>query len=145
MLYVDYEVFKANYINAQHALDMVLQEKTLIFQRTQPKSASSDGEKVGGSHESNKFEDYVIALEEKEIDIRIDALKGLLRDRKDLLKLKEDDLRRSKAQDDMVYCMRYLDGLKVREIATKTYFSESYIYKILKIIRKNVKCIKNDR
>jgi len=53
-----------------------------------------------------------------------------------LLKEMENCLRQSKGLKNKVFVMRYIDGIKVRDIAWKLNYAECYIYKILNFIDK---------
>ena len=52
---------------------------------------------------------------------------------------KEYDLRASKHIDDELYCMRFLDHKRVREIARATHYSKSQVYKRLQTISEKIK------
>ena len=60
MHYLDYIRYKIKYIESQKTVNDILDEKTLIFQRTQPQSSISDSERVDGGTRVNKTEEYVI-------------------------------------------------------------------------------------
>ena len=81
----------------QKRFDAVLTEKERLFTKTQPNAITYDKDHVQMSHDGNVLEDYVIALETGEIDKKIDNLRGLLDDRGKLLRLKEEELRKTHA------------------------------------------------
>ena len=145
MLYIEFEVYKNKYYEAQKKYDAILSEKEILFNKTQPKATNYSAEKVRGGETNNSFDIYLIAKDEKLIDERLDEIKAILEDRKDLLKMKEEELRESKNVHDRIYVCRYLDRIKVRRIARIVSYSEIQIYRILKQIEKNVKMIVNDK
>ena len=115
---------------------------------TQPKSTMGEYERefdkrisVGGKggSKTNQIEEYVIRAEEEKIAQRLDEAKRILEDRLLLLKNKEEDLRKSKNNDDVLYTMRYIDHMRVRDISRKTHYSKSQIYRRLDYIRGKMK------
>ena len=145
MVYQEYIRCKIDYEKSLKVIMELLDEKTLIFNKTQPKSPVTDSERVDGGERKNKNEEYVIALEESKIDERIEDAKSILSDRNLILMNKQEDLRFSKNKYDMVYCCRWLDGMRTGEISQKLNYSESHVYRILKKIKKDIKMIENER
>jgi hypothetical protein len=147
MIYLEYERFRVKYADAQRMVDEILEEKEKLFQRTQPKSTMGEYERefdkairVGGSGGTkvNQVEEYVIELEERQINERLTEAKAILEDRAALLQQKEQELRASKHIDDELYCLRYLDRMRVRKISQMMNYSEPQIYRRLKIIRDKI-------
>lgn len=145
MHYLDYIRYKLKYSESQEAVNDILDEKTLIFQRTQPQSSISDGERVDGGTRINKTEEYVIALEQRHINERLAEAKALMMDRLDMLRQKETELRASTRKEDVIYVLKYLDGLNIKDITHQVSYSEAQVYRVLKIIRRNINMIENDR
>jgi hypothetical protein len=145
MLYLDYIRYKIKYLDAQEAVNVILDEKTLLFQKTQPKSMRFENERVDGGTRVNQTEEYVIAMEQRQINERLSEAKTLLLERRDMLDQKEAELRVSKAKDDVVYVLKYLEHLDVKDICHEVSYSESQVYRILKIIRRNLNMIENER
>ena len=143
MVYIHYEHLKVLYIRASIQVDKILREKEELFQRTQPQGITA-GEKVQSSVKADAFDRYLIAVDEQMIDARLSEAKKILEERKNLLTVKEFDLRMSKDLDDMVYVMRYLEHMKIREIAESLHYSEAHIYRITSEIRRKIKVLKND-
>ena len=139
MIYITYEQFKRRYAETQQRYNDILSEKEELFNRTQPKSMRYDQDRVNGGMPENSFEEYVIAKEKKRIEERLNEVKGLLADRKQLLDLKEAELRASKVMIDKVYRMRFLDRMRVNRIASNLGYAESHIYRFLKQIEISVK------
>ena len=52
-------------------------------------------------------------------------------------------LRRSEQLLDMIYCYRYFDRVKVREISQRLNYSEMQIYRYLKQIRTEINTLKD--
>ena len=138
MLYIEYEKYKTKLYNAQQDFDSILSEQEKLFSRTQPQSTDFGKEPTKGGVPSDKFYEYVKEKEEKQIDLRLAEARSILNDRERLTKLKLEELLESKNIYDRVYVCKYIEGLKNYQIAKKTNYSEPQIYRILKIIRKNI-------
>lgn len=134
-----YEEYKNKYYETQREYDIILTEKEKLFSITQPSAIKFDKEIVSGGVVDNMFERYLILKEEKKIDQRLEEIKSILDDRERLLKLKEQELRASTDVKDKIYKYKYLDKLKVFKIAKLVGYSEPQVYRILKIIRNNLK------
>lgn len=139
MIYIEYEVYKTKYKETQSIYDEILTEKERIFQKTQSKAIRYDVEKVSSGTYSNILDNYIVEKDEKRIDERLEEVKSLLDDRERLLKLKEKELRESKALYDKIYRMHYLDRMKPYRISEFIGYSKSQIYRILDKIDKNIK------
>ena len=148
MIYLEYEEYFIKYKAAQRAYESILTEKESLFQRTQPKSTMGEYERefdkeisvggVGGSR-VNLIEEYVIEVEEKHINERLEAARSILDDRAALLSQKEQELRKSKRIDDELYILRYLEHKRIKDIARMLNYSEPQIYRRLKYIRQKIK------
>ena len=138
MLYLEYERLKIKYLEIQRAYDAILTEKEAIFQKTQPKAINSKQEKVKSSPKSGQFDAYLIEKEKKRIDERLSEAKGILDERVSLMRQKEEELRKSKDIDDIVYVSRYIERIKVRKISKLIDYSEPQTYRILKSIREKI-------
>ena len=119
MLYLEYERAKWNYNESQRMLQDILDRKEIAFQRTQPHSMRYDKDKVMGGKHRNSFDSYLIEMDMIEDDLK--TAEAILSERLTLIKAKEDELRNSRNPEDVVYCLRYLDRLKIAEIAEKTW------------------------
>lgn len=138
MIYTIYEEYKNKYYETQREYDIILTEKEKLFSITQPSAVKFDKEVVSGGVVDNTFERYLILKEEKKIDQRLEEIKSLLDDRERLLKLKEQELKASTNIHDKIYKYRYIDRLKVYKIAKLVGYSEPQIYRILKIIKREI-------
>lgn len=139
MLYMEYEDYKRQYKETQRQYNDILNEKEKLFQITQPNAVDTEREKVMGGSPKNNFDQYLILKEQQRIDERLAEVKALLIDREQLLKLKREELRQSQEPEDMVYRLRYIDRMRIEKIAKSIHYSEAQIYRILRIIRGNVK------
>lgn len=139
MLYVEYEKYLNRYRSTQAKVDEILTEKEAIFLKTQTQGIRYDLEKITGGAYTNIFESYVINLEKKKIDERLQEAKSLLEERKMLLDLKERELRNSKELYDKIYRMRYIDNLSPYNIGERIGYSTSQVYRILDKINKILK------
>ena len=63
MLYMVYERFKADFLEAQEVYKQILDKKDELFNMTQPKSTRYDKERVSGGENVNSFEKYMILKE----------------------------------------------------------------------------------
>ena len=134
MLFLEYEEYKSSYLETQRIFDSILREKEELYQRTQPQGTDYTKDKINTSNTGNAFESYIIAKDKRQIDQRLDEVRGILDDRERLLKLKLAELRASEVIEDRVYRMRFLDRWKIKRIALMTNYSEPQIYRILKFI-----------
>ena len=139
MLYMEYEDYKRQYKETQRQYNDILNEKEKLFQITQPNAVDTEREKVMGGSPQNNFDQYLILKEQQRIDERLAEVKALLIDREQLLKLKREELRQSQEPEDMVYRLRYIDRMRIEKIAKSIHYSEAQIYRILRLIRGNVK------
>ena len=139
MIYTAYEDLKDKYMEAQMLCDEILTEKQALFAMTQPSSIDYGRDRVEGGRQSNPMETYMIRKEKAQIEQRLSEAKTILKDRYELLKVKERELRESKHIYDKIYRMRYLDRLRVYRIARKVNYSESQVYRILQDIEDNLR------
>lgn len=142
MIYKEYEIFKKKYYETQQIYHEILTEKEELFAITQPGAISYDKERVSGGKPSNKFDDYLILKEKKQIDQRLIEIKSLLDDRQKLLKLKENELINSSNMQDRIYKYRYIDRMKVEKITRLVGYSRSQVFRILKTIKNEIERIK---
>ena len=139
MLYIEYELYKNKYYEAQKKYNEILNEKEELFARTQPKATQITGEKTAGGKHINTFDDYLIQKEKKNIDKRLEEIKSILDDRERLVRLKEQELRASNNSFDKIYRARYIDKLTIEKTARISSYSRSQVFNILKEIRKNTR------
>ena len=139
MLYLDYALYLQKYQDAQLRLDRVLSEREELFGRTQPNATDYGKDRVSGTPDAAPFDAYLIAKEKTRIDERILEAQEILRDRENLLKMKERELRSSKDTHDRIYCMRVLDRWSAHRIAGRIGYSTAQIYRIIRIIEDRCK------
>lgn len=136
MLYVDYVILKQSYDESLRRLKELLDKKEEAFTRTLPNAIRYDITKVIHSVSTNStLDDYVMNIEAIEQEIR--KARVIVYERKEMLNLKEEELRSSKDTNDRIYVMRYLDNRKVSEIARKLNYVQETIYKRLNKIDKD--------
>lgn len=140
MLYVKYEEYKNKFHDAQETFDSILSEKEKLFSKTQPKSTDYSKDKTSSSvtPENNPFDTYVIKMQEKQVDERLNQARSILEDRKILLYSKEEELRHSKDWFDVVYKYYFLEKLSIRQIAKRIPHSTTSIFEKIKIIKENI-------
>ena len=89
MIYLEYEEYRAKFLDLQEQFNHILTEKERLFTRALPNAIRYDKEHVQCTNDSNPLEDYACALDEKRIDEHLGRLRQLLEDRERLLKMKE--------------------------------------------------------
>jgi DNA-directed RNA polymerase specialized sigma subunit len=74
-------------------------------------------------------------IESNMVDVKVleevESIKALLQDREVLQRSAEADLRKSKEIEDVVYVMRYIDGIQPDQIAEEIGYSRSQVYRML--------------
>lgn len=143
-LYQEYEVFKLRLSETQMRYNKILSEKENLFARTQPQGINF-GDRVSGGEYVNAFDRYLIDKEKSKIDERLAEVKSILDDRKELMSLKEEEIRSSKDPECKIYCLRYIDRVRVYKIPKMVSYSEAQVYRFLNIIKKSIDEVKNDR
>ena len=137
--YIDYERYLVRYESIQERFVKVLLEKERLLTRTLPSAIRYDKDKVQNTIDDNPLEDYIIGVEEEELDAKISRLRRYLDDWRVLMDVKEGELRKSQVLIDRVYVMRYLDGLSVNKICRILHYEKTRIYELLTEIAKNGK------
>lgn len=147
MIYPEYDQIKRKYHASQKAVERILTEKEKLFQMTQPKSTMGEYERefdksisfgAKGGDQVNQIEQYVIRLEDSGVNERLREAKGILEEWRSLLDDKEQELRQSKNIDDQLYLMRFIDHMRVRDIARKLHYSQPQIYRRINMIKSNL-------
>lgn len=131
MIYQEYEQIKIKYDEAQERFANLLMEKEKLFTDTFPRGITYDKDKVQSMPNSNPLEKYVVTLDEKQIDVKIDHLRQLIKDWEILLDFKEKEIRKSQSAPDRIYTMKYLDGMGIKKIAGMMNYSRSQVHRIL--------------
>lgn len=138
MLYIDYVILKQSYDESLRRLKELLDKKEEAFTRTLPNAIRYDLQKVMHSVSTNSaLDDYVMDVEK--IDQQIRSAKIILMDRKEMLDLKEEELKKSRDVDDRVYFLKYIQRLTVEQIAIRMHYSEGNIYYHLAKIKHQIK------
>lgn len=144
MIYISYIEYKSKYYNALSNYNKLIDEWEKIFGITQPKATTFDKERVSGGQAANSFDTYIEKMEEKQLNEKINIARSILEERTKLLKLKEEELRLSSNPYDKIYTYRFIDRMKIYKISRLVGYGEAQTYRILRIIRKNIKLIEND-
>lgn len=139
MVYLDYERYKAHYLDAQAQYERILIEQSELFERTQPKGIRYDTDRVTSSKTGNAFDSYLIEKERLKIDERLKEAKKLLEGRLYLLNQKERELRISRDLADTIYRMRFIDRKRIWRVAKETGYSEAQVYRIIQKINLSIK------
>lgn len=129
MVYLEYERAKADYRSTFAMVQDAVNEHEELFLRTQPHSVDYGKEKVDGGGGSDPFDVYLDAKERAHIDKRIAEGMALLKERQELLSVKEQEVRNSKAMIDKIYTLKYLNGMKLYRVAKTLGYSERQMYR----------------
>lgn len=138
-VFVDYVILKQSYDQSLERLRELLDRKEEAFTRTLPSAIRYDLQKVMHSVPVvSALDEYVMDIER--IDQQIREARIILIDRREMLDLKEKELRESKDTNDRIFVLRYLENWKVDRVARKLYYSVDTIWyrerKIKKILDK---------
>lgn len=137
--FIEYERCKAMYAKLQEAFARALMEKERLFTRTLPSAIRYDQDKVQSTIDGNPLEDFVISLEDKELEERISSYRQHLKDWGMLLDIKEKELRQSRILLDRVYVCRYLDGLSIKRMCGVLNYSRPQVYRKLSQLNKKLR------
>ena len=138
-VYVDYVILKVSYDESLNRLGELLDRKEEAFTRTLPSAIRYDLQRVRHSPSIiSPLDEYVADVER--IDQQIREARIILIERKELLDLKEEELRKSNDTNDKIFVLRYLERWKVERVARKLYYSVDTIWyrerKIRKVLEK---------
>ena len=136
MVYPEYEEYKRKYQYFLNRFNQILSRKEDMLMKTLPSAIRYDKDHVQSSPSSNVLDEYVIALDESQIDSELAKVKELIEDRGRLLDLKEKQLRDSAEINDKIYVMKYLDGYGIGKISKILNYSRSQVYRVLDKIQK---------
>lgn len=139
MIYIEYSDLRKKRNEAQRIVDEILEEQEQLFAITQPGAVNYETVRSAGGTMKNRFDQYLILKEEKQIDERLREAKMILDERNRLLREKEEELLESKELQDRIYRYRYLDRLKISAISRRVCYSEPQVYRLLAIIRLELK------
>lgn len=139
MIYLEYEAYKQRFRESQRIFNDLLLEKERLFTQALPGAIRYDKDKVQTSIESTALESYVIALDEKEIDSKLEELRQMLSDRELSMRLKEMELRRSNDLYDKIYVSKFLDGYSVNYTSKRINYSRRQTYRLYNDIIKSLK------
>lgn len=131
-----------NYFDQQQELNTAIfrlktleEKREIYFNATQPKATAIKDEIVSTSFiNSDSLTNYVIKIEK--IDKEIDLIKREIKTLEYYLSQMENVLRKMKGSLEKIFVAKYIDGLKVKQIATRVNYSQSHIYRELSIIKK---------
>ena len=145
-LYLEHRKRYLEFVAAQHTVEQIINEYETIASRIMPKSALAEHEREFSAEtilppsgaRVNKAEEYTIAMQRARIEERLAAAKTILQERAGLLEIKEAELRKSRDIYNLVYLLKWVDGLKADAIVQETGYSRSQVYSILKHLRKQL-------
>ena len=129
MLYIEYYECKKKYDNILEKYSNLLDEVEKLFLKTQPKATDCSKIRTSEGTPPYSFDDYLIEKELKNLDNNINEAKNIVNARKEILDLKEIELRKSKEWLDIVYVYYYLDKYSLRKISKRIPLSTTEIYR----------------
>ena len=129
------------FLQAQSILNGVIDDYLQAFQKTQPHSPCYKDIQISGGY--NKVEEYIIEVERRDLKRRAEDAERALHLKKELLDLKEAELRKSRDIYDLLYAAKWIDHKKTADIIRDLdfkgiYYSTSQIYEIIKRIRSEI-------
>lgn len=140
-----------DYLRAQKAVEEIIDQQEMLIQRLQPKSSLAEHERehlpanpTGGGQKVNKAEEYVISMEQLMIKARLAEARAVLNNRKILLDLKEEELRKSRDIFNMIYTLKWVDNLKSELIIEETGYSRSQVYNIINQLERQLERSNDD-
>ena len=140
MIYLEYELYKAKYLDALEVYNEHLSEKERIITKTMPNAIRYDKDiTTTGVPDETPLESYIIELEKSQIDKKLAIWRDIVEGRKRLLECKREELMQSQALCDKVYRMKYFDGYGINKIAKILHYSRAQIYRIYGDISKKCK------
>lgn len=141
MTYKEHRKEYVEYQQAQAVLNGIIEEYMQALQRVQPHSPCLSDATTGSR--INRTEEYIIEVERKDLKRRAEDAERVLHLKRELLDLKEAELRKSKNVYDCLYAGKWIDHKKVSEIQRELdlkgiCYSTSQVYEILKRIRTEI-------
>ena len=133
MVYPEYLKIKSSFYAHQKRFEELLLSKEKIFADILPSGIRYDKDVVQTSPNDPMLK-YVENLED--VEKKIAQTREALKDWEILLSIKERELRESKAMQDRVYVMRYLDSISVSRISSILCYSKRQIYRTIGKIEK---------
>lgn len=143
-LYLIHRKYYNSYLNAQRTVEEILDEQEILLQKVQPKSSLANHDReflptnIGAKSDIHKTEAYVIEMERRELRERLSDATDILKERHYLLAQKEEELRKSRDIYNMIYLLKFVDGLKADAIAERTGYSRSQVYNIIGHLNKQL-------
>ena len=124
--------------NLEFSYTSTLEFKDKIYNITQPKSPAYKDIKIQTSPKYDNFATYLELLEAFDVDKRLSSLEETICKSKRFLKEKEAELRKSKDNDDMIYCLWVLDRKSALDISFLVGYQKSSVYSTIRRIKKNL-------
>ncbi len=137
-LYVEHYIAELNVMIAVEDLRGLLNEQEVLFNRTQPSSPVIDSEKVDGGKKDNSIEEYLVKKDQKKLEDRIEIAKKILIERKELVEHYVGALKASHDIKNQIYYLKYIKGMKPKEISWKVNYSEVHVYRIINNIKRRL-------
>lgn len=122
-------------------LELLLNEKEVLFNKTQPTAIKYDKESIMGGKRENRYENYLISVEEKEFDSKIDDIytrkrlyeNWITNELKILEKYNElEQLIIHFKEDTIIHCPYTKKSREMtwQEIADKVFYSKDYCRRV---------------
>ena len=140
-MYQKYLIDKSLYIKAKNRYTELVNKKQYEFEKTQPGASNYENEKVAGGVYNNKWDKYIDAT--AELDKEITVAEEIMKARRLILELSEQDVRESKETIDKIFVARFLEHKKVYQITAIVNYSERQVVRYLRNIREYMQKIED--
>lgn len=136
MYYEKYCISLKKLNNTIDKLERLTDRKEQLFEMTQP-GATAPGV-IRGTAPHNKIDDYIIRIEEDNIDSKIEEASKAVEYRRRMCKERLRDLERSKELIDRIYYLAYVQFKNLDEICEETGYSRTQIHRYKTKIHKTI-------
>lgn len=132
MMWREYLEAKDDFVRAQRRYISLVTKKEELYSMTLPRAIRYDADRVQTSV-TDVMTDKLAQI--ADLGILITAAKEILTEREEILRMKRQELRQSRAVEDRIFTCYFLDGMGVRRIAGRVGYSRSQVFRILKKMR----------
>ena len=125
--------------NLENSYTDTLDFKEKIFNITKPKSPVYKDIKIQEGSKSDSFATYLELLEAFNVDERLCSLEETICKSEKFLKEKEKELRKSKDNEDKIYCLWVLDKKSALDISYLVGYQKTTVYSTMRKIKENLR------
>lgn len=127
---------------AKYRLSSLQERKELLYVQVLGGASTQTDVKVNKLSIDDKMSEYLIKT--YELDRKIESAKNEVGLLEYTLKKMELAMREMKEIENKIFVMRFIDGLKVYQIARKIGYSKEQTYRIIKKIKQKINMTQND-